>query len=306
MNRRLIQVALCLAGVTIVASAVLAQAVKNRTRTHVMPARIKVVFRPTIGKKNTLVPGAKSQTNSHPPRRYTKHSLPPEVEAQEAARLVPGTQMMQQARSLMRAGDLSGAERVCLEAVDVFQGTPSVASAQQLLGEIYLAGGQNEKALRSFHAGNQYTQNPTLSLDVALAYCRLGNYEQARRFYSDQAILQYHVAGKDINPQDLPGTDSPQSLEASILLARGIDAFFEARKDDALADFATAAHLGEENPLIHYYNGMALLHQGRYAEAAPHFQAAASSGHGPLAKVSSEQFLSTRNSAQAQQPQEGH
>lgn len=245
-------------------------------------------------------------------RRRTSWPIDPEERAEYDALFAESRHRLSEARSLYASGNLLGAEQACLASMAA---TPIIGGQKQpapfvprLLGRIYLAEGQNQKALEWFRSTYSNTVDSSIDLDVALAYCRLGNYEQARRFYSDQAILQYHVAGKDADAQDLPGADSPQSLESSILLARGIDAFFEARKNDALADFAAAAILVPQNPLIHYYSGMALLHLGRYAEAALHFQSAASSGHGPLAKVSSEQFLSVRSSAQmqAQQAQANH
>lgn len=266
----------------------------------------------TLPRSKAVGGSALSKGRATFPAGGTALPVSPQTKAAEDVLFAESRREEAQARALYASGDLAGAEQASLRslaAAPIIGGVKQqVPFVPRLLGRIYLAEGQNQKALEWLRSAYPNTADSGIDLDVALAYCRLGNYEQARRFYSDQAILQYHVAGKDADAQDLPGADSPQSLESSILLARGIDAFFEARKNDALADFAAAAILVPQNPLIHYYSGMALLHLGRYAEAAPHFQSAASFGHGPLAKVSSEQFLSTRSSAQmqAQQAQANH
>ena len=102
----------------------------------------------------------------------------------------------------------------------------------------------------------------------------------AKRFYSDQAVLQY----SSIKAEDLPGTNNPQSLEASILLARGLDAFFSDRNQEALADLDAAGRLAPRNGLIPYYAGMSLVHTNRAAEATPYFRRAAQYGRGRIAQ----------------------
>ena len=82
-----------------------------------------------------------------------------------------------------------------------------------------------------------------MNLNVALAYVRLGNYLQAKKFYSDQDVLQY----KSIKAEYLPGTDNIRLLEASILLGRGLDTFFTGQKEESFDNFAAANKIVPEN-----------------------------------------------------------
>ena len=189
--------------------------------------------------------------------------------------------MEQQVRSLMRGGNTKEAEPLCLRAIAARQqigDTVACAFDRNLLGEIYMKAGQYEQAINTYLPNYKYTQDASMNLNVALACARLGNYTQAKRFYSDRAILQY----SSIKLEDLPGTSNPQSLTASILFAQGLNAFFTGQKQEALTNFEAAAKLAPPNGLIPYYSGMSLLHMGRQSEAAPYFRQAAKTVKGRL------------------------
>lgn len=214
------------------------------------------------------------------PLPATKSEIPKEVWEQINARLAPGQQLEEEARTLLKSGNLVAAEQACLKAMEIYKGDPQTEVARQLLGDIYFAQEKYQKALEVYHVADRYTDSTTLHFNAALCYLRLGNYEAARRFYSDQSLLQY----SSIKPEDLPGTDTPHSLEASILMARGLDAFFSDRNQEALNNLDAAGKLAPRNGLIPYYAGMSLLHMNRTLEAGPYFQKAAQYGHGKMAE----------------------
>lgn len=223
----------------------------------------------------------------------------PQGKAEEDAAYAPSDAFKKQAQALYEAGDLSGAEAACFNALNfppVIGGQPQhVPFVAHLLGQIYLKGGQYEKAIHWLGGArlNTTTVGDGLDLDLALAYVRMGDYKNASRFYSDGATLQYHFAGKDVLPQDLPGTSSPRALEASILLARGLNAYFEARHEDALTDFQSANRLVPDNALIAYHSAELLSEKGRYADAVPLFEIA-KSGRGAIAEEASRHLAGTQ------------
>lgn len=213
----------------------------------------------------------------------------PQDQAEEEAAFAPVNGFMKQAKALSDSGDLAGAEQAYLNALDaapVIQGrTQHVPFAALLLGQTYLEDGKYDKAVYWLSGAKKTTSTVggRLDLDLALAYVRSGDYANAKSHYSDQAIMQYHSGSKKLLPEDLPGTDTPQALEASILLARGEDAYLEHRRDDALVDFQEAHRLAPDNAMIAGHCGELLSTSGHGAEAVPLLEQAAT-GRGPIAE----------------------
>lgn len=267
-NKQIIAITLTVGVVVAVSSVLAQQQTKNKAKT------------------TEQKPSESSRTSElSPPLRSHSGSATqadPQAAAAYEAATRPITAMEEQARFLMSEGDLRGAEQLCLKAIAARERLGDMASVfdRNLLGEIYLKSGRYEKALATYLPNYQYTQDVRMNLNVALAYARLRNYQQAKRFYSDQALLRY----SSIKKEDLPGTSNPQSLEASILLARGMEAFLTSRKQEALADFNAAGRLAPGNGLIPYYAGMSLVHLNRPAEAAAYFRRAAEHGRGKIAQ----------------------
>jgi len=143
---------------------------------------------------------------SHTAGAISALGVGPEGKAEEDAAYALSDAFRKQAQALYEAGDLTGAEAACLNALNsppIIRGQQmSVPFVAHLLGQIYLKGGQYEKAVHWLRGArlNTTTVGGGLDLDLALAYARLGDYTNARRFYSDGATLQYHFAGKDVLP----------------------------------------------------------------------------------------------------------
>lgn len=237
-------------------------------------------------KASTAKQAAKPSSAVPPrPRRFGPTERDPVWEAAfaEARRLEA------EARAQFRSGNLAEAEQVAHRAWQTSLGLTGEGQALPtialLLGDIRLRQGRYEDALRYYLPTGQSTWRSGLNLDVALCYVRLGNYEAARRSYSDEAVLQYV-------PQDqrseyhrsMPGMASPRALEASILFARGNESAMSGSHAEAISDFEAAGKLAPTNGLVAYCAGTSLVYLNRPAEATPFFRRAAQYGRGRIAQ----------------------
>lgn len=243
-------------------------------------------------------PAASALALKNAPLR-TAFPMSPEGKAEENAAYAASDALRRQAQALYEVGDLAGAEAACLNALNsppIVHGQPQhVPFVARLLGQVYLKDGQYEKAVQWLRSAklNTTTVGGGLDLDLALAYVRLGDSADAKRFYSDRAVLRYLSDGEGVGPQDLPGTASPKALEASILFARGLDAHFEARDDAALVDLQAAHSLALDNPLIAYHCARILSGERRFAEATPLYERAAL-GHGFTSEEAKRRLIGIR------------
>jgi tetratricopeptide (TPR) repeat protein len=239
--------------------------------------------------KAASAPGQTSR-RGHDWGARTAVRLSPEVVKARRDAMAPSEALRLHGQALYKAGDLAGAEQAYLKALDAapdFGGYVKLSAPLigRQLGQVYLKDGKYDQAIYWLSGARKSlaTVGGGLDLDLALAYVRLSDYKNASRFYSDQSSLQYLSEGEGVLSQDLPGTDSPRALEASILFARGLDVYLEHRHDDALVDFQAANHLVPENALIAYYCANILSEKGRLAEAAPLYECAAT-GRGEIGK----------------------
>lgn len=193
--------------------------------------------------------------------------------------LKPSSDTFRLASTLYNSGDLVGAEqeaqKALLLASNLSLGTQD--DAHHLIGQIRMKQGRYKEALNYLTPAGKNTWQAGLNFDVALCYARLGDTRTARQLYSGQALLKYRT----VTLRDLPGTRTPQTLEASILMARGMDNFFRATGEaEAFADFDAALKIIPQNGLAAYYAGKSLAHMNRYTDAGPYFVRAAENGKG--------------------------
>jgi tetratricopeptide (TPR) repeat protein len=124
-------------------------------------------------------------------------------------------------------------------------------SALQLMGEILIRQGRNREAIpyltESFNFGESRKE---AHLDLAIAYCRLREYRNAIQHYSDRAVLVYVEDAFPQSAQQLPGTSSLGSLEASALLARGLCDYYHNDSEATLKYLYDADRLAPGNKLI--------------------------------------------------------
>jgi len=185
-----------------------------------------------------------------------------------------------EAVTLLQKGQYVAAEAACRRALSLspkINGHPADMRPQQLLGEIYIARGRNRYALSYFRSAYRYGGGiPDLDMGVALAYCRLGEVNKARHFDPEKWILTYSTFQRE----ELPGTHTAKTLEATILFTRGLQAYLTGRNEKAVREYTAAARIVPTNGLIADCQARALRDLKRYPEAVRYFAIAATFGKG--------------------------
>ena len=206
-----------------------------------------------------------------------------------------------QAYELFKAGKLAEAEQACLKSIAIWEDNSGSEdlNGRRLLGEIYLKGAQNDKALDCFRLAYPHGNDDKLKLSIALVFCRKGNYEQAKRFYTDGYMSRYTYGDKAIDPSNLPATDNLTELHARVLLVRGFEANLTSNLEEAIENLQAADKLVPKNPAVHFFWGETLKRLERYAEAIPHYQIAAARGNGVVMKQAKAGIVEAHNSLQA-------
>jgi tetratricopeptide (TPR) repeat protein len=227
--------------------------------------------------------------NDSASKRNPLHNPVPDAMRQEMAeRAKPSEDARLRARRLLDAGDVSGAEVECRKSLTLaptVSGMPINPEAVALMGDICLRQRKNWEALKWFLSYARHAVGGTANLNVAIAYCRLGDYQNAKQFYSDAVIRKGWEDAGGLSPQDLPGTANVAGLEASALLNRGASLMAEVRRDEALADFLAAEHLVPGNPFIEYSISRVYLVKGDAGAALPHLRTAARAKTSRLRKL---------------------
>lgn len=236
-----------------------------------------------IGEQRPTVDSTKGQVLPPEAEAMTKNSIPPAVVKQMNAAAVPRTKARQQARQLLREGQLEKAEVECRRAMalaPLINGQPWYGDELPLLGDILLAQGDNYGALE-YYLGMKTSsktddpEHPRPNLNAALAYCRLGNFKMAKKYCPDQVLVNLT---DDKSLADWPGTSDLRSLEASVLMVRGFNAASSAQHIEALSYLEPASKLAPKNWLIAYAMSQTLRDLKRPEEAALHYKRAVQYG----------------------------
>jgi tetratricopeptide (TPR) repeat protein len=208
--------------------------------------------------------------------------------AQEAWR--PARQAVAHARRLFLAEDLGGAESEVRRGLAVTPMTVGPVAetanrnpdATRLLGRILARQGKYREALPMLLVGQRNVVRSRDDPDIAIAYCRLGDYTNARRYCSGGGIMPT-LTRSTRSGADLPGTASLRSLEASALLARGLNALGETRRMHAHEDFLAAERLVPANAFVAYVLGRSFVYDVKNGgEAWKRFKLVAAKGHEPI------------------------
>ncbi len=225
------------------------------------------------------------------PKGKSHNIASPEANARYNALLAESRRYDKQARDLLREGDYEGAEQALRKAQ---QKSPIINGVQRVpqtllmtLGDIRRHQGRYAEAIQAYLPAGQNAWRTGLNLDVAVCFVYLGNYEAARRFYSDKAILEHSSIAAD----NLPGTHTNQALAASVLLAHGIDASLSGRHKEAVGDYEAASKFARSNALIAYSTGLSLTYLNRDKEAEGYFRKAARYGKGKLLQSARERIF---------------
>lgn len=244
--------------------------VAQQTQTPLMPSASKTV------PPRPAMPLNRQGSTAHPPS--------PAAAALNAALFGKEYRLAREAEQLAKAGDLRSAEKACLAALAA---APPVQQhpdpdVEQLLGRIYLREGRYQEAIPHLQACDPYIRQDIQGLDLTVAYARLGDYAHARNYYNDRIVRNTRMTKEPLTAADLPGVSDLRSLEASALLMSGLDDFFHADKDNALAHLLAAEHLKPNNAVTAYFVGQILLDRGRSAEAITRFEKVVASPHSSI------------------------
>lgn len=240
-----------------------------------------------VSQQSSPVPPAKRAAPPHsslgdiPAVKGVSNQGSAELEAEIAEAWSSAREALGNAQKSYDAGDYLSAEALARKSIAL---APSIRGQRQdpmgaaylLIGDARMEMGDYAGALSQYEVGAGTTWRPAENLNVALCYSRLGKAGKARAMYSDEMILGYGGIAK----ADLPGTANAASLQASILLARGLDRYFASRWPQALKDFEAAQAIVPKNAVAAYYKGMALSFMNRRSEAVASFETAAATGSG--------------------------
>jgi hypothetical protein len=200
----------------------------------------------------------------------------------------PAREAERRANQLLLAGDLKGAEAEARRALSLMPAPVGPLAntanrspyATQLLGRILVRQGKYREGLPMLLVGHANVVGTGEDPDIAIAYCRLGDYMNAKRFCS--GFISRRLRNTPA-AADLPGTRTLANLEASALLRRGLNALGEGRPKEANADFIAAERVTPKNVFVAYTLGRSFVYDmqnGR--EAWKRFRLVAAKGHEPI------------------------
>ncbi|RZM12236.1 MAG: tetratricopeptide repeat protein, partial [Pedobacter sp.] len=176
------------------------------------------------------------------------------------------------ARELLDNGNLAAAKAEALKSLKASPTVNGISLAvrpNMLLGEIALLQGNNEEALRYFTSLRKNSMVDGLDWNIAVCYVRLGNYTEAKRYYSEDGFLKMAT---NLTRNDLPGTRTPRQLEASILAALAAEAATVGQNEKALRYLDAAAQVAPNNAWILHSWGMTFMRLKQVAQAHAAFQ----------------------------------
>jgi tetratricopeptide (TPR) repeat protein len=219
-----------------------------------------------------------SQPQQSPPKIPILSKQPEDIEFAKVLHRAfqPSDEARAQADKLFEEGDLVRAEFWCRRALTLlplFKGKPWYGSEVPLLGDILMAQGRPEEALECYlrDVANQELDgstkpadpdHPRPNLNVALACCRLGDLEMAKKYFPD-AVIAERVSPEWL--KESPDIGDLRTREASLLWIRGNqESSFPLKR---LRYFEAAAKLAPKNWMIAREIGDRLYDLNRYEKA---------------------------------------
>ena len=148
----------------------------------------------------------------------TANPIPPEITKQMDAALVPYGEAVKKATELLNQGKFVEAEAECRRALTLvllINGKPWYGEEVPLLGDILLAQGRNQEALDCYlrivtSSVPDNPEHPHSNIGAALAYCRLGNFKMAKRYFPRNDSPEWHKVWRG----------GIEAFEASLLYSR--------------------------------------------------------------------------------------
>ena len=223
---------------------------------------------------------AQEQQNAHEPKASdiearavgsgagTKHPITSEEQERLQAAFAPAHKLEKEARDLFEAGRLEEAEQKCRESIALNQALIPEFAPLRLLGDIQLARRDYKGALESYGVNRPKSMRhipgyPELCIRIAQCYLGLGDIKAARKFYA-------YATARRTRLESLPGAGSLRSLDASLLLLRGLEV--NGWPEQALRYYQAAGKLAPENWSIVERTADTLYWLKRYDEAMPYYR----------------------------------
>jgi len=250
--------------------------------------------------QGVLVRGGASLGRSTPSNAASDKNIGDLAEVARAeASMAPSSQAFGRARRLLSEGNLKEAEKQCRLAEALVPPTPGqprqswqISFYRELMGDILLEQGRNREALEFYRPRPEKKQNSTDprsmrylrsrkqdNISAALAYCRLGEFEMAKKQAPDFVKRLQQPSHKS-----WPGASDLRSLEASLMLKRGFEKDSHAADSEAVREYLKVLQMFPRNAMAAYRCARTLMSLERYDEALLMFARVVQFGEGKQAK----------------------
>jgi tetratricopeptide (TPR) repeat protein len=181
-------------------------------------------------------------------------------------------------------GQYDLAEQVCKEAAEAAPGSSNGEKLTNpnlvnLLSRIYFHVSRNADIINLLEKIPFKELIPENQIELLIAYTRTGKYNLALKYYSS---LHLRDLDADCIESDKPGIDTPEKLQATLLLDRVYEMSYNAPDIEATFDLEKASNLAPNNPIIAsclaaYYSKVKMRDK-----EIPYLNIVAKYGHGRL------------------------
>jgi len=241
-----------------------------------------------------LTSSSASEVSSN--QNVTRKVWPAQVQKEFNAQLARTSTADKEARQLLKERRFDEAEKACYHALALcpkINGEPFDISAQQLLGDVYQAQGRYKEAVEVYATSCKHTfanDNEETELKIALCYLKLGDMENAHKFYTEEKFysVERFFGGTTAKQKAddfsmLPGDKTPKTMEASLLYTLGAEKNLYGYPEEANALYKKTLELAPRNALAARYMAWNLDFFGKRDEAVPYWARAAVFGKGYIA-----------------------
>lgn len=226
---------------------------------------------------------------------FTKKTWPAQVQKEFNAQFARSSVAENEARQLLKERRLDEAEKACYRALALcpqVNGEPINIAAQQMLGDVYQAEGRYKEAIEVYQTSCKHSfNNEETELKIALCYLRLGDMDNAHKFYTEKKFYstERFLGGTTAKEKAddfsmLPGDKTPKTMEASLLYTLGAERNLYGYSEEANALYKKTLELAPRNALAARYIAWNLDFLGKRDEAVPYWARAAVFGKGYIAE----------------------
>lgn len=190
---------------------------------------------------------------------------------------------VKEGESRLASGDFAGAEQSARRALEIeaAAGLPN-GQGHFLIADSLMGRKQFGKALEHYRKGSLNSWRLGIQYDLAFCLFKAGHIAEARKMASSESF----VRGASLTKADLPGVDNANTLEATLLLCRGMDLRIGNRSAQALQNIEAASRLAPNNAAVLYYKARTLEDLNRRPEAKVIYKSLTKTAKGKIAEDS--------------------